>query len=237
MSIKDNFNSVKGKIEDICIKKGINPDEVKLVTVTKTHSVEKIDEVLSAGSKYIGENKIQESQVKLPLLQGRYEEFHFIGHLQSNKIKQLMKLNPTLIHSIDKLSTAEKLSDYCVKENLQQDILIQVNTTEEDSKSGTGEDEAVELVVQVAKLPNIKIKGLMTIGLFDDNPEVTRPYFSNLKRIFDYIKSLNIDSVEMQYLSMGMTHDYEIAIEEGANIVRIGSAIFGVRDYTKEVKQ
>ncbi len=236
MSIKDNFNSVKGKIEDICIKKGISPDEVKLVTVTKTHSVEKIDEALSAGSKYIGENKIQESQAKLPLLQGRYEEFHFIGHLQSNKIKQLMKLNPTLIHSIDKLSTAEKLSDYCVKENLQQDILIQVNTTEEDSKSGTGEDEAVELVVQVAKLPNIKIKGLMTIGLFDDNPEVTRPYFRNLKRIFDYIKSLNIDSVEMQYLSMGMTHDYEIAIEEGANIVRIGSAIFGARDYTKEVK-
>ena len=121
-----------------------------------------------------------------------------------------------------------------MKNNTKQEILIQVNTTEEDSKSGTGENEVLELIKQVALLPNIKIMGLMTIGLFDENPEVTRPYFRNLKRIFDYINSLDIDNVIMKYLSMGMTHDFEIAIEEGANIVRIGSAIFGARDYSKK---
>lgn len=236
MSIKNNFYSIKEKIDEVCSHKGINPAEIKLVTVTKTHSAEIVMEALDAGAKYIGENKIQEAQSKLDSLAGHYSEFHFIGHLQSNKIKQLMKLKPALIHSIDKFSTAEKLSDYCVKNNLTQDILIQVNTTEEDSKSGTGEDEVIELINQVALLPNIKIKGLMTIGLFADDPEVTRPYFRNLKRIFDHVQSLNIENVVMQYLSMGMTHDFEIAIEEGANIVRIGSAIFGARYYSKEEK-
>lgn len=236
MSIKRNLSSIQEKIEEICLQKVINPAEIKLVTVTKTHSVEKIREALEAGAKYIGENKIQEAQAKLTALEGEFEEFHFIGHLQSNKIKQLMKLKPALIHSIDKFSTAEKLSAYCVQHDLNQNILIQVNTTEEDSKSGTGENEVLELIKQVALLPNIKIQGLMTIGLFAEDPEITRPYFRNLKRIFDYVKALNIESVTMHYLSMGMTHDFEIAIEEGANIVRIGSAIFGARDYSKEGK-
>lgn len=234
MSIKENFYSIKEKINKTCSQKGISPDEIKLVTVTKTHSAQVVLEALEAGAKYIGENKIQESQEKLPLLAGKYEEFHFIGHLQSNKIKQLMKLNPSLIHSIDKYSTAKKLSDYCQQHELQQDILIQVNTTEEDSKSGTGENEVIDLIKEVALLPNIRVMGLMTIGLFDDNPEVTRPYFRNLKRIFDHVKALNIENITMKYLSMGMTHDFEIAIEEGANIVRIGSAIFGARDYSKK---
>ena len=234
MSIKDNFNSIMKNIEYTCNQIDKRADEIKLITVTKTHSADVIMEALQAGAKYIGENKIQEAQEKLPLLEGQYQEFHFIGHLQSNKIKHLMKLKPALIHSIDKLSTAEKLSEYCVKNNTKQEILIQVNTTEEDSKSGTGENEVLELIKQVALLPNIKIMGLMTIGLFDENPEVTRPYFRNLKRIFDYINSLDIDNVIMKYLSMGMTHDFEIAIEEGANIVRIGSAIFGARDYSKK---
>jgi len=233
MSIKSNYCFVLKKIEEVCSEKGINPEDIKLVVVTKTHPAEKIVEALEAGAKYIGENKIQESLDKLPDLEGRYDEFHFIGHLQSNKIKHLMKLKPALIHSIDKLSTAEKLSKYCAQHDIQQEILIQVNTTEENSKSGTGEDEVVELIKQVRLLPNIKIKGLMTIGLFDENPEVTRPYFRNLKRIFEHIKSLDFANVDMQYLSMGMTHDFEIAIEEGANIVRIGSAIFGARDYSK----
>ncbi len=236
MSIKENYKIVIKKIEEVCRLKDINMDDIKLVVVTKTHSAETIKQALVAGAKYIGENKIQEAQEKLPILDGQYEEFHFIGHLQSNKIKQLMKLKPALIHSIDKLSTAEKLSNYCVNEGIFQDILIQVNTTEENSKSGTGEEEVLDLIKEVAQLPNIKIKGLMTIGLFDVNPEVTRPYFRNLKRIYDYVASLKIDNVEMNYLSMGMTHDFEIAIEEGANIIRIGSAVFGARDYSKEEK-
>ncbi|MBI9031123.1 YggS family pyridoxal phosphate-dependent enzyme [bacterium] len=236
MSIKENYKIVIKKIEEVCRLQDINMDDIKLVVVTKTHSAETIKQALVAGAKYIGENKIQEAQEKLPILDGQYEEFHFIGHLQSNKIKQLMKLKPALIHSIDKLSTAEKLSNYCVNEGILQDILIQVNTTEENSKSGTGEEEVLDLIKEVAQLPNIKIKGLMTIGLFDENPEVTRPYFRNLKRIYDYVASLKIDNVEMNYLSMGMTHDFEIAIEEGANIVRIGSAVFGARDYSKEEK-
>lgn len=232
MSINENYNLVKEKIKSVCEKQGIDSQDIKLVVVTKTHPAEIVKEVLKAGAKYIGENKIQESQNKLPLLAGDYEEFHFIGHLQSNKIKQLMSLNPSLIHSIDKLSTAEKLAKYCQQNNIEQDVLIQVNTTEEESKSGTGEEDVIDLIKSVAKLPNLKIKGLMTIGLFADDPEVTRPYFRNLKRIFDYIRKQEIPNVEMLYLSMGMTHDFEIAIEEGANIVRIGSAIFGARDYS-----
>lgn len=234
MGIKENFKLVMTKIEAVCKNNNLNVEDIKLVTVTKTHSAEVIMEATEAGAKYIGENKIQEAQAKLPSLEGHYDEFHFIGHLQSNKIKQLMPLNPALIHSIDKLSTAKKLSAYCVENKLNQDILIQVNTTEEDSKSGAGEDQVVSLIRKVALLPNIKIRGLMTIGLFADDPEVTRPYFRNLKRIFDYVKSLNIDNVEMKFLSMGMTHDFEIALEEGANIIRIGSAIFGARDYGKK---
>lgn len=236
MSIKKNYNLVVEKIEDVCHHKGIKAQDIKLVVVTKTHPVTAINQALEAGAKYIGENKIQEAQEKLPELTDKYKEFHFIGHLQSNKIKHLMKLNPSLIHSIDKLSTAEKLSKYCAKNDIIQNILIQVNTTDENTKSGTGEDEVVQLIKQVSELPNLQIQGLMTIGLFDENPEVTRPYFRNLKRIFDYVSSLNIENVEMKYLSMGMTHDFEIAIEEGANIVRVGSAIFGARDYGNKEK-
>lgn len=233
MSIKDNYNNVIARIEACCQRANVDVKSVKLVTVTKTHSPEIMLEALDAGAKVIGENKIQDSKMKLPLVAGHYDEFHFIGHLQSNKIKQLVPLKPTLIHSIDKLSTASKLSEYCLKNNVIQDILIQINTTNEDSKSGTGELEAIKLIEEIAQLPNIKIKGLMTIGLFDNDPEVTRPYFRNLKRIFDLIKSKNIPNVEMEYLSMGMSHDFEIAIEEGANIIRVGSSIFGARNYNK----
>jgi len=236
VSIKENFQLIMTKVESVCRKNNINFADIKLVTVTKTHSADVVKEATAAGAKYIGENKIQEAQAKLPLLEGHYSEFHFIGRLQSNKIRHLMPLKPALIHSIEKLSTAKKLSNYCVKHNLKQDILIQVNTTEEDSKSGAGEDQVVNLIRKVALLPNLKIKGLMTIGLFADNPEVTRPFFRNLRRIFDYVKSLKIDNVEMEFLSMGMTHDFEIALEEGANIIRIGSAIFGPRDYGDKEK-
>jgi len=234
VGIKENYQLVMKRIESVCQKNNLNFEDIKLVTVTKTHSADVVKEATAAGALYIGENKVQEAQTKLPLLEGEYEEFHLIGSLQSNKIKHLMPLRPALIHSIEKLSTAKKLSAYCVENELNQDILIQVNTTEEDSKSGAGEAEVISLIREVALLPNIKIRGLMTIGLFAADPEVTRPYFRNLKRIFDYVKSLNIDNVEMKFLSMGMTHDFEIALEEGANIIRIGSAIFGARDYGKK---
>ncbi len=231
MSITENYKNIEEKIKQCCIKLNKSPNSVKLITVTKTHPAEVVKEALAAGAKYIGENKIQDSKNKLPLLAGLYEEFHFIGHLQSNKIKDLIPLKPSLIHSIDKYSTAEKLSKYCEKHNVLQDILVQVNITQENSKSGAGEKEVYDLVEKISQLPNIKIKGLMTIGLFNPDPEVTRPYFRTLKSIFDNIKKAELQNVDMDYLSMGMTHDFEVAIEEGANIVRIGSAIFGARNY------
>lgn len=233
LNIKENFQQVENKIQNVCQKMGRNPQDIKLITVTKTHPVELIKEALNAGAKFIGENKVQESCDKIPQLQNLYQEFHLIGHLQSNKIRNLMPLKPTLIHSIDKLSTAKKLSDYCCKHDVQQDILIQINTTEEESKSGANDQNAIDLVKQIALLPNIHIKGLMTIGLYATDPEVTRPFFKNLHNIFENIKSQNIANVEMKYLSMGMTHDFEVAIEEGANMIRVGSAIFGARDYSK----
>ncbi|MBT6994791.1 MAG: YggS family pyridoxal phosphate-dependent enzyme, partial [Candidatus Cloacimonetes bacterium] len=151
--------------------------------------------------------------------------------LQSNKIKQLMKLKPALIHSIDKISTAKKLNDFLFKNNLKQEILIQINTSNEASKFGVEPSKIVAFVDEITQLSNLKIMGLMTIGKFTSNETEIRDNFKKLKEIFENLKRKNLPNLEMKYLSMGMTNDFEIAIEEGANIVRIGSAIFGDRNY------
>ena len=229
-NIKERIDKLRIQINTVAERAGINPESIKLIAVTKTRTPETIDSALKSGIDFIGENKVQEAEQKLPLLKEKYKEFHFIGHLQSNKIPKLMKLNPTLIHSIDKFSTAEKLNEYLSKKNKKQDILIQVNTSEEQSKFGIHPDETLDFIKKISSLSNLKIKGLMTIGIFSDNEKKIRNCFQILRKIFEKIKAEKIPNVEMKYLSMGMTNDFEIAIQEGANIIRIGTVIFGIRN-------
>ena len=232
MTLNENIAKIKERINKAAIRANRDPREIKLLTVTKTQSTETIEEALQNGIQFIGENKIQEAEQKIPTLKGKYAEFHFIGHLQSNKIKKIIPLQPTLIHSIDKFSTSKKIDKFIAEHKLQiQDILIQINTSDEASKFGIYPNETSKLIKQISELPNIRIKGLMTIGVFTSNEKNIRKCFRTLKQIFEKIKQQKIPSVEMKYLSMGMSNDFEIAIEEGANIIRIGTAIFGARNY------
>jgi PLP dependent protein len=229
MVISENIKNIKHRIAIAAQKAGRDAGDIKLLAVTKTQSSQTIDEAVKEGVSFIGENRIQEAETKLPELTENYDEFHFIGHLQSNKIPKLMALKPTLIHSIEKLSTVSKLNDYLISHNIIQDVLVQINTSAETSKSGIEPKDAFDFITKVSKLSNIKIMGLMTIGMFTNDVLIIHKCFRTLKDIFDNVKAENIPKVQMKYLSMGMTGDFEIAIEEGANIVRIGSAIFGNR--------
>jgi PLP dependent protein len=229
--IVENIVEIKQRITSAALRVDRDPAEIKLLAVTKTHPVESIQMAIENGIEFISENRIQEAEDKLPKLENLYKEFHFIGHLQSNKIKKLMSLKPALIHSIDKLSTASKLNDFLELNDLSQDILIQVNTSGEASKFGIEPVDAISFARELSKLKNLNVKGLMTIGMFTDDEQIVRACFRKLKDIFDQLKNEQISEIPMQYLSMGMTNDFEIAIEEGANIVRIGSAIFGYRNY------
>jgi len=231
MNIADNYKKVKQRIEEAARRVNRDPDEIKLLTVTKAHPAEKVGKVLELGVDYIGENKVQEAEAKLPKLAGRYREFHFIGHLQSNKIKKLIPLKPVLIHSLDKLSTIRKLHNYLEKHDLQQDILIEVNTSGEASKFGIEPDSTMKLLKAAAEFSRVHIKGLMTIGKLTDNRDEIRACFRQLKELSQQISQQNIPNVRLDILSMGMTNDFEIAIEEGSNIVRVGSAILGPREY------
>jgi PLP dependent protein len=233
MDIRQNLLMVKNRISEAAQKSGRSAEDIKLVAVTKTHPIEVIREALKAGIKAIGENKVQEAESKIPLLSEYLPEFHFIGHLQSNKINKLMRLNPILIHSIDSYQLALNLNMYMEKVSQIQDILIEVNITGETSKSGVNPEDTRSIVENISKLPHLHIRGLMTIGLFSPDPGKTRPYFKKMKNLFDEIESSYFSDIDMDYLSMGMSDDFEIAIEEGANIVRIGSAIFGPRQYGK----
>ncbi|MEA2095718.1 MAG: YggS family pyridoxal phosphate-dependent enzyme [Candidatus Cloacimonadota bacterium] len=231
MSLYENIEIIRERIINAAIKVSRDPEDIKLLAVTKTRSIEIIEEALSNNIEFIGENKVQEAEEKIPHLEGKFKEFHFIGHLQSNKINKLMKLKPTLIHSIDKFSTANKLNNYLKQHSFIQDILIEVNTSGEDNKFGTIPDETISLVKAISQLEYIRIKGLMTVGIFTSDEKLIRKCFIKLRELFNEIKTAEISNVEMKFLSMGMTNDFEIAIEEGANLVRIGTAIFGTRNY------
>ncbi len=227
--ISQNLQEVKKRIAATLQKIGDPSREVKLIVVTKTHPAEKVDQAIAAGAEYIGENKVQEAQGKLPCLQQAYQEFHFIGHLQSNKINKLLKLQPTLIHSLDKLSTAEKLDAALQNMGKKQKVLVQVNTSDESSKSGADKQEAFGLVEKISKLPNLEVQGLMTIGSLSPEPLATKRCFLLLKEIFQECQA--IKTAQMKWLSMGMSGDYQLALECGANMLRVGSSIFGRRDY------
>lgn len=227
--ISQNIATIQERINNACINCDRNPDEVKLLLATKTVPAERIRIALQAGHTLIAENKVQELKEKYEALLDVPHTNHFIGHLQTNKIKDLLKYDVSCIQSLDRLDLAEKLHQRLQFENKTIEVLIQVNTSFEESKFGTSPDNAVELVKQVAQLKTLKIKGLMTIGLFSAEMEKVRKCFRLLKSIQQQIIALDIPNVEMQELSMGMSGDMETAIAEGATIVRVGTAIFGQR--------
>jgi len=229
--ILNNLESILQRMENACINNNRNPNEVRLLLATKTVPVERIKIALDAGQTLIAENKIQELKEKYEPLKETEHTNHFIGHLQTNKIKDILKYNVSCIQSLDRFDLAEKLHQRLLFENKTIDVLIQVNTSFEKSKFGVHPDNAINLVKQIGELGTLKIKGLMTIGLFSAETEEVRKCFRLLKVIQQQINSLNIPNVEMKELSMGMSGDLETAIAEGATIVRVGTAIFGQRVY------
>lgn len=230
--ILKNIVVVQERIHNACKENGRNPNEVKLLLATKTVPAERVKIALQAGQTLIAENKVQELKEKYEVLKEVGHTNHFIGHLQTNKIKDLLKCNVSCIQSLDRLQLAEKLHSLLQLENRTIEVLIQVNTSHEESKFGVHPNNAIELVQQIASLKALKIKGLMTIGLFSADTEKVRQCFRLLKDIQQEIIALKIPDVEMQELSMGMSGDLETAIAEGATIIRVGTAIFGQRMYS-----
>lgn len=231
----ENFVGMAAAIDAIKIRMasaakaaGRDPEDVKLLPVTKTKPAAMLRHAYSLGLRTFGENYIQEARDKFEELSALDISWHFIGHLQSNKARYAVKMFD-LIHSVDSLNLAEALNREAAKINKVQAIMVQVNEGGEASKSGVTPAAALELVKSAVRLPNLKLKGLMTLPPFFDNPEAARPYFADLRRIRDEINAMGIPGVELTELSMGMTGDFEAAIAEGSTIVRIGTALFGAR--------
>ncbi|MCR1918641.1 YggS family pyridoxal phosphate-dependent enzyme [Frisingicoccus caecimuris] len=229
--IKENVAEVEARIQAACERAGRRREEVTLIAVSKTKPVRDIYEVMETGIKDFGENKVQEMCDKMEMIQQPLN-WHMIGHLQRNKVKYIVD-KATLIHSVDSLRLAQQISQEAQKKSVESNILIEVNVAEEESKFGLSTEEVIQMVEEISKLPSVHIKGLMTVAPFTDNPEENRPYFRNLKQLAVDIAEKNIDNVTMSVLSMGMTGDYEVAIEEGATMVRVGTGIFGARIYSK----
>lgn len=227
--LKENLQKVEENIEAACKRAGRDRSEVTLIAVSKTKPVDMLQEVYDTGIREFGENKVQEMMDKYEVLP-KDIHWHMIGHLQRNKVKYLMG-KTALIHSVDSLRLAEEISAQSVKHDVITDILIEVNIAGEESKFGTSKEEAMALAEAAAKLPNIHICGLMTIAPYVDDPEDNRKYFRGIRELSVDIKEKNIDNVDMRILSMGMSGDYEVAIEEGATMVRVGTGIFGARNY------
>jgi len=227
MNIKHNLEHVRSLIAAACVRCGRDPASVRLVAVSKTKPATMINEAAAAGQVVFGENYVQEFVDKLEQVTAPVE-WHFIGGLQSNKVKYL-RGKVAMIHSVDRLSLAEEIDRQWGKIDEKIDVLLEVNLGEEDSKSGTTEAKLIELVRQVAALPHVRIRGLMALPPWLDDPEAVRPYFRRLRDLAENIARLQIPSVAMDELSMGMSNDFEVAIEEGATLVRVGTAIFGAR--------
>ncbi len=230
-TILHNLQIIHQRITNACTKSGRDPNEVRLLLATKTVPPERIKIALEAGEKLIGENKVQEIKEKFEELKNTRHETHFIGNLQSNKIKEVLKFGVDCIQSLDRLDLAEKLHQRLQFEKKTIDVFIQVNTSFEESKFGVAPKDSIELIRKVAELDTINIKGLMTIGLFSAEEEKVRKCFQLLKSVQQEAEQLQLPNVDVKELSMGMSHDLEVAIEEGATIIRIGTAIFGERIY------
>lgn len=228
--LRENLDVVEQKIEAACRRAGRNRDEVTLIAVSKTKPVEMLKEIYDCGQRDFGENKVQEMVDKHEVLPPDIR-WHLIGHLQRNKVKYVVE-KAFLIHSVDSLRLAQAISGEAVKRQCQVSILIEVNVAGEETKFGVSPEEVISLVEEIASYPNIHVEGLMTIAPFVEDPEENRAVFRKLKQLSVDIADKNMNNVNMNVLSMGMTNDYEVAIEEGATMVRVGTGIFGARSYT-----
>jgi len=227
--IKENIAKVEKNITQACEKANRNRNDVTLIAVSKTKPIEMLQEAYEYGCRDFGENKVQELVQKHEVMP-KDIRWHMIGHLQTNKVKYIVD-KVALIHSVDSLKLAEEINKEAKKHGIKVSILIEVNVAEEESKFGTTTQSAVELVTAISKLSNIQVEGLMTIAPYVENEEENRLYFVKLRQLSVDIKSKNIDNVNMNVLSMGMTGDYGVAVEEGATLVRVGTGIFGERNY------
>ena len=227
--LEQNLQDVQSKIESACKRAGREPKEVTLIAVSKTKPEEMLQTIYDCGIRDFGENKVQELTRKIEALPNDIK-WHMIGHLQTNKVKYIVG-SVELIHSVDSIHLAKEISKQSVKKDVVSHILIEVNVAEEESKFGLKIDEVLSAIKEFSKLPNLKIDGLMTIAPYVINPEDNRNFFRRIKQLAVDISEQNIDNVSMNILSMGMTGDYEVAIEEGATIVRVGAGIFGERNY------
>ena len=227
--IRENYQAVEQKVCEACKRSKRAREEVTLIAVSKTKHVSMIQEAIKAGATVFGENKVQELCEKYEELP-KHLHWHMIGHLQRNKVKYIVD-KAELIHSVDSLRLAQEINKEAIKKELTVNILVEVNVAEEESKFGVGVEETEDLIREIAKLSNIKVQGLMTIAPYVENPEENRGVFRTLKKLAVDIKMKNIDNVRMDVLSMGMTGDYQVAIEEGATMVRVGTGIFGERNY------
>ena len=225
--ISSNIDAIKQRITLAALRAGRDPLSIKLMAVTKTVGQERILKAIEAGLTMLGENYVQEAKDKIAAI-GDHAQWHMIGHLQTNKAKYAVKLFDC-VHSVDRLELAQELDKRAGQINRKLNVLIEVNVSGEESKSGIEKTQVLELVRQVAPSPNLAVRGLMTMAPYSDNPENSRPYFKALRNLRDVINRADIASISMEELSMGMTDDFEVAIEEGATIIRVGRAIFGKR--------
>ena len=229
--LQDNLIQVEQNIEEACRRAGRDRSEVTLIAVSKTKPVETLQEAYDLGVRVFGENKVQEMADKYEVLP-KDIRWHLIGHLQRNKVKYIID-KAVLIHSVDSLRLAQTIEKEAEKHDLTAHILIEVNVAREESKFGIFPEDLENLVDKIAKLPHIQVDGLMTIAPFVPDPEENRPVFRELRKLSVDISAKKVDNVNMSVLSMGMTNDYQVAIEEGATMVRVGTGIFGARNYAQ----
>ncbi|MFC5044291.1 YggS family pyridoxal phosphate-dependent enzyme [Aquimarina hainanensis] len=228
--IINNLHTIQKRIQTACHKSNRNPEEVRLLLATKTVSPDRIQIAIDEGFSLIGENKVQELKQKASTISVAKPEIHFIGHLQTNKIKEVLKW-AHCIESVDRISLAQKLHNRLALDNKTLDIFVQVNTSGEKSKFGVSPENAIPLLKEISQFETLNIKGLMTIGLLSTKSEEVRKCFKTLKTIQEQVNASAIPNIKIEELSMGMSGDLEIAIEEGATIIRVGTAIFGEREY------
>lgn len=233
MSIKENIAHITQLKNEAAVRSGRNGDDVLLVAVTKLHDVDEINEAIDCGITDIGENKVQEIMNKYDGV--KPVRWHLIGHLQTNKVKYIID-KVCMIHSVDSLKLAEEIDKRAGQHGLTMDILIQVNSAMEESKFGITTEETGLLIKEILEnCPNIRIRGLMCIAPFEEDPEDAREYFAAVKALYDEYKTLDDPRIDFKYLSMGMSNDFEVAVEEGSTLIRVGTSIFGTRDYSRKM--
>lgn len=227
--LENNIKTVQDNIVRAAKKAGRNPQDILLIAVSKTKPADMVLDVYNTGIRDFGENKVQEIVAKSQVLASDIR-WHMIGHLQRNKVKQAIEKS-CLIHSVDSVRLATKISEEAVKAQKTVEILLEINIANEETKYGFKAEDAYDVLKEIAAMPGIRVRGLMTSAPFVDNPEGNREYFKHLKQLCVDLKAKNIDNTSMDFLSMGMTNDYMVAVEEGATHVRVGTAIFGERNY------